>query len=115
MRALLIALLFLSAPLTVRPADAPPQQYDALVVVHIEGFGDAQLAALSTHIGTERGISLEYACTWAGIVVLRFEGTTAGDKADVTTLVSRHLREAGITKGFEVKHVHVRATGTGKC
>lgn len=115
MRALLIALLFLAAPLTVRPADGPPQQYDALVVVHIEDFGDAQLAALSRHIGSERGLGLEYACTWAGIVVLRFEGTSAGDRADVITLVDRHLREAGITKGIEVKHVHVRATGAGKC
>lgn len=89
--------------------------HDALAVVRVDGLDDTRLAALSKHLGGERTIALEYACTWAGVVVLKFNDTSASERADVVTLVDRHLREAGLMGRIEVLHVHLRPTGSGKC
>jgi hypothetical protein len=115
MRTFILSLLLLLATVTGRANTPPVAPYDAMAVVHVEAMSDAMLAALAKHIGTERTVTLEYSCTWAGIVVLHFTNTTAAEKADVITLALRHLSEAGITKGVEVKHVELRAVGGGKC
>lgn len=113
-RLIFLALVFVF-PLCGRAAPLAATPYDAMAVVHVDGLTDAQLAALAEHIGTERNITIEYACVWAGIVVLHFTDTNASERADVVTIVLRHLHEAGIEKGVEVQYVHVRATGPGKC
>lgn len=113
-RLILLVLVFVIS-LGGRTANVEVVPYDAMVVVHVDGLSDAQLAALAAHIGAERNITIEYACVWAGIVVLHFMDTNATERADVVTIVQRHLHEAGIEKGVEVQYVHVRATGPGKC
>jgi len=115
MRTFILSLLLLLATALARANTPPVAPYDAMAVVHVEAMSDAMLAALAKHIGTERTVTLEYSCTWAGIVVLHFTNTTAAEEADVITLALRHLSEAGITKGVEVKHVELRAVGGGKC
>lgn len=115
MQRLLFLTLVLVLPFFGRAAALEATPYDAMAVVHVDGLTDAQLSALAEHIGAERNITIEYACVWAGIVVLHFTDTNASERADVVTIVLRHLHEAGIEKGVEVQYVHVRATGPGKC
>lgn len=115
MRTQLFAFLLLLLPLVSNAAPPVSGGYEAMAVVHIEGMNDAMLASLAKHVGQERTMTLEYSCVWSGVVVLRFADTSAAEKADVVTLVLRHLHEAGITKGVEVQYVQVRATSGGKC
>jgi hypothetical protein len=115
MRNLLLGLILLCSTAFTQANTTAPTQYDAMVVVHVEGMDDAMLAALAKHVGAERNMTLEYSCTWAGIVVLHYTNTSTAEKADVITITMRHLREAGITAGVEVEHVEVRAVGAGKC
>jgi hypothetical protein len=115
MRNVMLAFLLLLMPLSHRAAAPVPGGYEALAVVHINGLDDAGLAALAKHVGQERAVTIEYTCVWSGIVVLRFSDTSASEKADVITLVTRHLHEAGIHKDCEVQFVQVRATSGGKC
>jgi hypothetical protein len=115
MRTVLLSFLLLLLPYAATAAIPVSGGHEALVVVHIDGLDDAMLTALAKHVGQERSLTMEYTCAWSGIVVLRFTDTSASEKADVITLVNRHLHEAGIDKGVEVQFVQVRATGAGKC
>ena len=93
--------------------DAPT--YDALVVLEVEGLDDAMLARLSAQVGKQRDQTLEYACTWSGVVVLKMNEINVTDRADVITMARRLLLGAGIEQGVEVLHVHMAPAGTGKC
>ncbi len=89
---------------------------DALVAVHVDGLTDPMVARLGKHVAGQANISIEYTCTWSGIMVIRFTDITAGDRADVITYARRILAEAGIERGVEFLHVHTSSGGnTGKC
>jgi hypothetical protein len=100
---------------TLRAHEALPAAYDAMVVVSIEGLDDAALSRLTTEIGKAKNASLEYSCTWSGVVVIKYDEISVGERADVITMVRRLLSAAGIERGVEVVHVHVEARGVGKC
>ena len=114
----IIALLLFSLILpvqTLHAHEAPAATFDAMVVLTIADLDDATLAKLSAEIGKAKNATLEYSCTWSGVVVLKFSDISVGERADVITLVRRQLSAAGIERGVEFVHVHVEARGVGKC
>lgn len=117
MKQLITILLFsLLLPVqAIRAHEAAPAAYDAMAVLSIADLDDASLAKLSAEIGKAKNASLEYSCTWSGVVVIKYDGISVGERADVITMVRRLLSAAGIERGVEVVHVHVEARGVGKC
>jgi len=113
-----ISLLLFSLILPVQTLHAhraPAATFDAMVVLTIADLDDATLAKLSAEIGKAKNATLEYSCTWSGVVVLKFSDISVGERADVITLVRRQLNAADIERGVEFVHVHVEARGVGKC
>jgi hypothetical protein len=111
-----ILLLALFLPTTSLHAhEAPAASYDAMVVVSIDGLDDALLAKLSAEVAKSKQATLEYSCTWSGVVVIKYGDISVGERADVITMARRLLSAAGIERGVEVVHVHVEARGVGKC
>jgi len=111
---LLFALLW-SAPMTTAVAQATSTAYDARVVVAVKDLDDEALSRLARVIGREKTVGIEYSCTRAGVLVLLLTEVPSRERADVIMLVRRHLSAAGIERGVEVLHVHVEASGVGKC
>lgn len=112
-----ILMLFLSMPVPSMAFSGPPEvASDALVALHVEGLTDPMVARLNKHLAGDPTISIEYTCTWSGIMVIRFTDIAAGDRADVITFARRILAEGGIERGVEFLHVHsASGGGTGKC
>lgn len=106
--ALIAFLLAMTLPSRILAADAG---YDVQVVVAVKGLDDEALARLAK----EPSVSIEYSCVWSGVVVLKYLGVPSGDRADAITMARRSFASAGIDQGVEVLHVHVEATGPGKC
>lgn len=96
-------------------AQSGSMAYDARVVVAVEGLDDAAVARLAKVVGREKTVGIEYSCTRSGVLVLLLSEVPTRERADVIMLVRRHLGAAGLEKGVEVLHVHVEASGVGKC
>jgi hypothetical protein len=111
----ILLITFLLPFFPLKAADAPAASYDAMVVVSISDFDDAALTRLTSQVGKDKSTTIEYACTWSGVVVLKLSDISVGERADVITLVRRQLGSAGLEKGVEFVHVHVEARGVGKC
>lgn len=111
---LLLVALWSSAFSPVR-AQGGSTAYDARVVVAVDGLDDDALAKLAKVVGREKAVSIEYACTRSGVLVLMLTEVPTRERADVIMLVRRLLGGAGLEKGVEVLHVHVEASGVGKC
>jgi hypothetical protein len=102
-------------PVNAAPDCETPPAFDAMVIIKIQDLDDAMMAKLSAEIGKQRNMTLEYSCTWSDVVVLKMNGISLGERADVITLARRHLTNAGITRGIEYLHVHVEGAGVNKC
>lgn len=111
----ILAFTFLAMiPLRAHVEDAQAT-YDAMVVMKVADLDDAAVAALARQLGRQQETSLEYSCTWSGVLVLKLSGIGVRERADVIMLARRQLTQAGIEKAMEVLHVHVETRGTGKC
>ncbi len=100
---------------TVKAHEATAASFDAMVVLSIADLDDTALAKLSAEIGRSKQAYLEYSCTWSGVVVIKYDDISVGERADVITMARRQLSAAGIEVGVEFLHVHVEARGVGKC
>lgn len=85
------------------------------VVLSISGFDQEAYARLSAEVGRSTSTTLEYACLWTGVLVLKFTDVSVADRADAMTYTRRLLQSAGIEKGVEFLHVHAEPRGAGKC
>ena len=112
---LLLSLSLWGAALGHSPAALAQTGYDAMVVLRVSDLGDEDMAALSRQLGKQQQVTLEYSCTWSGVLVMKLSGIPVNERADVITLARRQLVQAGVEKPMEVLHVHVEARGTGKC
>lgn len=108
----LIAALSLGMAL---PTTAQADGFDAQVVLKVGCLDDAGMARLAREAAKDRAATIEYSCTWSGVLVLKFSGAPSGDRADAIMLARRLLTAAGLEKGMEVLHVHAEASGPGKC
>lgn len=117
MNKLLISFLFLAFVLPVAHAqdDMPGTITDALVTIHIDGFDEAGWAGISSRVGREADVNIEYGCIRSGIVVLHFSALRTSDKADVIAVVKSLLHEAGIKGAVEFLDVHVEEKAGNKC
>ncbi len=116
MRTLIIFLfaLFLQPLHASSTCEAPPA-FDAMVIIKIQDLDDAMMAKVSAEIGKQRNVTMEYSCTWSDVVVLKMNGISVGERADVISLARRSLTNAGISRGIEYLHVHVEGSGVNKC
>lgn len=114
----LLALCFLlfvaSIPMPVQ-AHGSCLANEVQVVVLINELDDAGLARLAKEVVKEGSVTMEYSCTASGVVVLKYSGVSASERADAITMVRRTLANAGLDKGMEVLHVHIEESGPGKC
>lgn len=117
MRNILLLSLFaiLLFPGVTRASHPTAAASDAMVVLSITGLDDAAVARLAKEVGRSTGTTLEYSCTWSGVVVLKLANVNVSERADVMTLVRRLLTSAGMERGVEFVHVHIEERGVGKC
>ncbi|MBX2980357.1 MAG: hypothetical protein KF905_13760 [Flavobacteriales bacterium] len=117
MRIVLLLSLFalLLQPSGTRASHPAAAASDAMVVLSITGLDDAAVARLAKEVGRSTSATLEYSCTWSGVVVLKLANINVSERADVMTMVRRLLTSAGIERGVEFVHVHIEARGVGKC
>lgn len=117
MNKLFLSLLFLAfiLPKSQAQDDLPGTITDALVTIHIDGFDEAGWAGISSRVGREADVNLEYGCIRSGIVVLHFSALRTSDKADVIAVVKRLLYEAGIKGAVEFLDIHVEEKAGNKC
>lgn len=85
------------------------------VVVLIKDLDDAGLARLAKEVVKEGSVTMEYSCVASGVVVLKYSGVSASERADAITMVRRTLVSAGLEKGMEVLNVQIEDSGPGKC
>lgn len=107
--------ILLTLSLYATPTSTAAQTFDALVVLNIAGFDDAQHEALVREVARNRQATLEYTCVWSGIAVLKFSDVSVSERADVIQLARRILNSAGIERGVDYLHVHAEPRGGGKC
>ncbi|WKZ67655.1 MAG: hypothetical protein QY325_06935 [Flavobacteriales bacterium] len=109
--------LFLLLPMLVAwaPSIAVAQNQDAHLVLKLQAFDADAHARLQAEVAKDRSMSLEYACEWSGVVVLKLTDVPLSDRADAITYVRRLLQSARVDKGAEFLNVHLEARGTGKC
>lgn len=118
MRALLYLVLTacgLVRPLLAAVPEPPPAGATVQVVLHIEGLDDAAMGRMVAEVGRERTATIEYSCTWSGVLVVRFADAPVSERADAVTMTRRILSKAGIVQGVEFLHIKLEAQGPGKC
>lgn len=112
---LLVALLNHAAVMALPPAVVPATS-TVQVVLHIDGFNDALYGRLSTEVGKDHSIGIEYSCTWSGVVVLQFNEAPVSERGDAVTMTQNLLARVGIEKGVEFLRITVEErSGSGKC
>jgi hypothetical protein len=117
MRSLAFLLPFL-LPFAVAHSAAPPavpETYDAMVVVAVSDLSAEALSRLHKQVGGDATVSIEYACLWSGVLVLKFSAVAVAERADVVAMARRRLEAAGIKGAVDYLHVHIEPRGTGKC
>lgn len=114
-RSLALPILLLLGVQLNAHGSANAQPADAQVVLRIAELGQDAHALLAREVGRDPAASLEYACLWTGVVVLRFSDVPLSDRADAITYARRLLQAAGISQSVEFLFVLVEPRGTGKC
>lgn len=108
-------ILLLPMLLAWAPGRTMAQNQDAHVVLKLQALDADAHARLQAEVSKDRSVSLEYACEWSGVVVLKLTDVPLSDRADAITYVRRLLQAARVDKGAEFLNVHLEARGTGKC
>ena len=112
---LVVILHGLGVPLLAVPPARPAAVATVQVVLHIEGLDDTAMGRVAAEIGRERTTTIEYSCTWSGVLVLRFVDEPVSERADAVTMTRRLLARVGIEQGVEFLHIKMEAQGPGKC
>lgn len=107
--------LFLTFTGIASASKVTAQGNDVQVVLRVDGFDQEAYTRLSGVVGRSPAVTMEYACTWTGVLVLKFTDVAVADRADAMTYTRRLLQSAGIEKGIEFLHVHAEPRGAGKC
>ncbi len=112
---LVLSVCSLFQPLVAAVPASPPAGATVQVVLHIEGLDDAAMGRMIAEVGRDRTTTIEYSCTWSGVLVVRFVDAPVSERADAVTMTRRILSKAGIVQGVEFLHIKLEAQGPGKC
>jgi hypothetical protein len=105
----------LGLPLLAVPPARAAAVATVQVVLHVEGLDEAAMGRMVAEVGRDRTTTIEYSCTWSGVLVLRFVDAPVSERADAVTMTRRLLAKVGIEHGVEFLHIKLEAQGPGKC
>jgi len=105
----------LGMPLLAVPRACPAAVATVQVVLHVEGLDEAAMGRMVAEVGRDRTTTIEYSCTWSGVLVIRFVDAPVSERADAITMTRRLLAKVGIEQGVEFLHIKLEAQGPGKC
>lgn len=113
---LFLAIVLLLFAFENRPPEILAARYDSIIVFKVDGLAGERYQRISTAFGSDADASIEYACLWSGVMVVKLFNSSISNKGDAQMYIRTRIGGASPGSIVEFLHVYIeQSSGSTKC